>query len=76
MFQNLGRLLTEFYLPEEARAIREELRPHAARLGDAAPRAEQASQRVLGLSFQQLGVGVARAWGLPNAAAVHAHARG
>ena len=66
MLHNLGRLLTEFYLPEEALAIREELRPHAARLGDAAPSAEQASQRVLGLSFQQLGVGVARAWGLPE----------
>ena len=66
LLHNLGRLLTEFYLPEEARAIREELRPHAARLGDAAPTSEQASQRVLGLGFQQLGVGVARAWGLPE----------
>lgn len=66
LLHNLGRLLTEFYLPEEARAIREELRPHAARLGDAAPTAEQASQRVLGLGFQQLGIGVARAWGLPE----------
>jgi serine/threonine protein kinase len=66
LLHNLGRLLTEFYLPEEANAIRDELRPHAARLGDAAPTAEQTSQRVLGLSFQQLGVGVARAWGLPE----------
>jgi serine/threonine protein kinase len=66
MLHNLGRLLTEFYLPEEARAVREELRPHAASLGDAQPSAEQVSQRVLGLSFQQLGVGVARAWGLPE----------
>jgi serine/threonine protein kinase len=66
LLHNLGRLLTEFYLPEEARAIREELRPHAARLGNAAPTAEQASQRVLGLGFQQLGIGVARAWGLPE----------
>ncbi len=66
LLHNLGRLLTEFYLPEEASAIREELRPHAARVGNAAPTAEQTSQRVLGLSFQQLGVGVARAWGLPE----------
>ncbi len=66
LLHNLGRLLTEFYLPEEARAIRDELRPHAARLGAAAPTAEQASQRVLGLSYQQLGVGVARAWGRPE----------
>jgi serine/threonine protein kinase len=66
LLHNLGRLLTEFYLPEEARAIREELRPHAARLGEAAQTSEQASQRVLGLGFQQLGIGVARAWGLPD----------
>ena len=66
LLHNLGRLLTEFYLPEEARAIRDELRPHAARLGDAAPTSEQASQRVLGLGYQQLGIGVARAWGLPD----------
>ena len=66
LLHNLGRLLTEFYLPEEARAIRDELRPHAARLGDTAPTSEQASQRVLGLGFQQLGIGVARAWGLPE----------
>jgi serine/threonine protein kinase len=66
LLHNLGRLLTEFYLPEEARAIRDELRPHAARIGGAAPSPEQASQRVLGLGFQQLGIGVARAWGLPE----------
>jgi hypothetical protein len=66
LLHNLGRLLTEFYLPEEARAIRDELRPHAARCGDAAPSAQQASQRVLGLGFEQLGIGVARAWGLPE----------
>ena len=66
LLHNLGRLLTEFYLPEEARAIREELRPHAARLDDARVTAEQASHRVLGLGFEQLGIGVARAWGLPE----------
>jgi hypothetical protein len=66
LLHNLGRLLTEFYLPEEARAIRDELRPHAARLGGTVPTPEQASQRVLGLGFQQLGIGVARTWGLPE----------
>jgi serine/threonine protein kinase len=65
LLHNLGRLLTEFYLPEEARAIRDDLRPHAARVGEA-PSAEQASQRVLGVGFEQLGIGVARAWGLPE----------
>src|SRR5262245_14717912 len=66
LLHNLGRLLTEFYLPEEAGAIRDELRPHAARADVAAPSAEQASQRVLGVGFEQLGIGVARAWGLPE----------
>ena len=66
LLHNLGRLLAEFYLPEEASAIRDELRPHAARTGDAQPSAEQASQRVLGVGFQQLGIAVARAWGLPE----------
>jgi hypothetical protein len=66
LLYRLGRLLTEFYLPEEARAIRDELRPHAARSNEDAPTAEQASQRVLGVGFEQLGIGVARAWGLPD----------
>jgi serine/threonine protein kinase len=66
LMHNLGRLLTEFYLPEEARAIRDELRPHAARTGDAPRTSEQASVRVLGVGFEQLGIGVARAWGLPE----------
>ena len=66
LLHNLGRLLTEFYLPEEARAIRDELQPHAARLAGVRVTAEQASHRVLGLGFEQLGIGVARAWGLPD----------
>jgi HD-like signal output (HDOD) protein len=66
LLHNLGRLLTEFYLPEEACAIRDELRPHAARIGCVAPTAQQASQRVLGVGFEQLGIGVARTWGLPE----------
>jgi len=66
LLHNLGRLLTEFYLPEEASAIRDELRPHAARLGSATPTAEQVAQRVLGVGFEQLGIGVAKAWGLPE----------
>jgi serine/threonine protein kinase len=58
MFQNLGRLLTDFYFPEEARQVRGYL---------AGGQDEQAaSTRVLGLNFEDLGVGVARAWGLPE----------
>ena len=54
MFQNLGRLLVEFYFPDEARQIRARQEPHSA-------------QRVLGISFEALGLGVAKAWGLPDA---------
>ncbi|MFN0186537.1 MAG: protein kinase domain-containing protein [Aquabacterium sp.] len=61
---NLGRLLTEFYFPEEARSIREALSALPAPAGSEA--VEAASVRVLGLSFQDLGIGVARAWGLPE----------
>ena len=55
MFQNLGRLLTEYYFPEEALQIRQQL----AATPDAAA-------RVLGIGFDELGIGVARAWGFPE----------
>ncbi len=62
LFQNLGRLLTEYYLPEEALQIRQQLGSDTA-----APAArEAAAQRVLGIGFDELGGGVARAWGLPD----------
>lgn len=68
MFQNLGRLLTEFYFPEEALQIRRLASPARQGPADAAPpSADVAAQRVLGISFEELGVGVARSWGLPDA---------
>lgn len=61
LFQNLGRMLSQFYFPEEAASIRSLV--HAAK----EPVEEQvASVRVLGMSYEALGVGVARAWGLPE----------
>jgi serine/threonine protein kinase len=60
MFQNLGRLLTEYYFPEEAQEIRQ-----MAPDGQAAAR-DNASLKVLGMTPQDLGVGVARSWGLPD----------
>jgi eukaryotic-like serine/threonine-protein kinase len=65
MFQNLGRLLTECYLPEEAVQIRQAVlgREHTAA---AVPAREAAAKRVLGLSQDELGAGVAKAWGLPD----------
>ena len=65
MFQNLGRLLTEFYFPEEARQVRS-LRAAPPRPGVPAESEDAASFKVLGLSFEELGIGVAKAWGLPE----------
>ncbi|MBY0468193.1 MAG: protein kinase [Burkholderiaceae bacterium] len=67
MFQNLGRLLSEFYFPDEARQVRSLLSRGQA--PGEAPRAgaeESASVQVLGLSYEALGVGVAKSWGLPD----------
>ena len=61
LFQNLGRLLADFYFPDEARQVR--ALTSASR--DACDETTAAA-RVLGLSFEELGVGVARAWGLPE----------
>ncbi|HEX5784304.1 MAG TPA: HDOD domain-containing protein [Burkholderiaceae bacterium] len=60
LFQNLGRMLTEFYLPDEAQQVRQAMAP-PQQLSE-----ELASRTVLGLSFEGLGQGVGRAWGLPD----------
>jgi eukaryotic-like serine/threonine-protein kinase len=61
MFQNLGRLLADYYFPDEARAIR------SLTANVRAPMAEPAAAiSVLGLSLEALGMGVAKAWGLPE----------
>ncbi len=69
MFHNLGRMLTEFYFPEEAQQIRRIVRPEPSPTGHRAPPLSEgmASAQVLGISFEQLGLGVARQWGLPEA---------
>ena len=65
MFQNLGRLLTEFYFVEEARQVRG-IVAGAGQGGSAGVISEEAaSLSVLGLSYEALGLGVAKAWGLP-----------
>jgi len=67
MFQNLGRLLTEFYFPEEARQVRSVITEQATSGKPRTPGAEEAvSINVLGLSFEELGLGVAKSWGLPE----------
>jgi serine/threonine protein kinase len=67
MFHNLGRLLTEYYFPEEAQTIREQVQSASARPDvAAAPSGDSIAERVLGIGFEQLGLGVARSWGLPE----------
>ncbi len=61
MFQNLGRLLAEVYFPEEARMVRALVRSAHQPLTEGI-----ASASVLGLSFEALGLGVAKVWGLPD----------
>ncbi|HET9643142.1 MAG TPA: HDOD domain-containing protein [Burkholderiaceae bacterium] len=65
MFQNLGRLLTEFYFPEEAARVRE-LTWSSGKSTAPAMSEEKASTQVLGLSFEELAIGVAKSWGLPE----------
>lgn len=59
MFQNLGRMLCSFYFPEEAAQIRAAVASGTAE--------DAAALQVLGLGLEDLGVGVARTWGLPDA---------
>lgn len=65
MFQNLGRLLAECYLPEEAQLIRQAVQGKEHGL-DARALREAAAKRVLGLTLNELGAGVAKAWSLPD----------
>lgn len=59
MLHNLGRMLTMFYLPAETVAISQLV--EAEGLSDAS-----ASTRILKLSFENLGIGIARSWGFPD----------
>ena len=59
MLHNLGRMLAMFYFPEETAAIE--------RLVEIDGKDEaKASAQVLGLSFESLGMGIARSWGFPD----------
>lgn len=59
MLHNLGRMLTMFYFPEESAEIARLM--ETEKLGS-----HLASARVLGLSYEALGMGVARSWGFPD----------
>ncbi|MES2887619.1 MAG: HDOD domain-containing protein [Pseudomonadota bacterium] len=61
MFHNLGRLLTAYYFPEEAQQVRNILATATQ------PQNEEAvAVGVLGLSFESLGLGIAKSWALPD----------
>ena len=64
MFHGLGQLLAQFYFPEEVTAVHNLMQSKG--LDE-----QTASARVLGLSFEDLGVGIARNWGFP-ASIIHA----
>ena len=59
MFHNLGRLLSQYYFPEESGEIRRVL-PQRNCSEDAA------AQQVLGISFADLGMAIAQTWGFPR----------
>jgi serine/threonine protein kinase len=58
VFHNLGRLLSQFYFPDESEEIR--------RLVEQNRSEEAAAIQVLGISFEDLGVGIAKTWGFPT----------
>ena len=58
MCQKLGKLLVTFFLYEESRKVRSLVEQGIAE--------EQAAEQVLGISYQKLGVGVARHWNFPD----------
>ena len=60
LFHGLGYLLALYYFPEEVHAIAKE--GVESKCGEA-----EASVKVLGLSFEDLGVGIAHSWGFPKA---------
>lgn len=61
MFQNLGRMIALYYFPADAARVRTLQAQSSPPLSEAS-----AAIKVMGLSFESLGVGVARAWGLPE----------
>jgi len=66
MMSQLGRMLTEFYFPEEASLIRRRVEPSSQRGEWSQVIEDRAVGEVLGLSYEQLGVGVTKVWGLPD----------
>lgn len=58
LFHSLGRLLAQYYFPDESEEIRRIVEQKACS-------EEAASLQVLGISFEDMGIAVARQWGFP-----------
>jgi serine/threonine protein kinase len=58
-FHNLGRILCRYYFPEEASAIDRLISVEKCS-------EENAALRVLGITFQDLGIGIAKNWNFPD----------
>ncbi|RIX42477.1 MAG: serine/threonine protein kinase [Rhodocyclales bacterium GT-UBC] len=58
LFHSLGRLLSQYYFPEESDEIRRVLAQKACS-------EDNAALQVLGISFEDLGIAIARQWGFP-----------
>jgi eukaryotic-like serine/threonine-protein kinase len=59
LFHSLGRLLAQYYFPEESDEIRRVMEQKMC--SD-----DQASMQVLGISFEDLGIAIAKQWGFPS----------
>lgn len=58
LFHSLGRLLSQFYFPEES----DEIRRVVAQKGCTE---DTAAMQVLGISFEEMGIAIAQQWGFP-----------
>ena len=58
LFHNLGRLLAQYYFPEESDEIRRVMAQKSCS-------EDGAATQVLGISFEDMGIAVARQWGFP-----------
>ena len=59
MFHNLGRLLCQYYFPDESEEIKLIIQQKQCSEPSAA-------FQILGLSFEDIGIGIARTWGFPR----------
>src|SRR5450830_112350 len=57
MFRNLGKLLASFYFFEESQQV--------ARLVEQGASEDKAAIQVLGISYNELGIGIAKSWSFP-----------